>query len=153
VFTNPGNETRVILATEAIYAPVKWGEIAARYATRRTTASLVHTDGVEQELRNKADFLGWRAHVDLNAWLGFRTEGRVLLERTSGTNRWDMAPQVVFLPLPQLEIASGYRMGDLRDPDFAVNGGHGFFVTVGARLTERFMDNVADFWRDRFTAK
>ncbi len=53
-------------------------------------------------------------------------------------------------PTPQLEIASGYRVGDLRDPDFAVNGGHGFFVTLGARLTERFVDNVADFWRDRF---
>jgi hypothetical protein len=151
VFTNPGAETRIILATEAIFAPVRWGEIAARYATRRTTASLLHDDGVEQELENKADFIGWRAQVDANPWLGFRTEGRLLLERTSGANRWDMAPQVVFLPIPQLEVASGYRMGDLRDPDFAVNGGHGFFITVGERLTERFVDNVADFWRERFS--
>lgn len=151
VFSNPGNETRVILATEAIFAPVRWGEIAARYATRRTAASLLHDDGVEQKLENRADFIGWRAQVDASPWLGFRAEGRVLLERTSATTRWDMAPQVVFLPVPQLEIASGYRVGDLRDPDFAVNGGHGFFITFGARITERFVDNVADFWRERFS--
>ena len=41
---------------------------------------------------------------------------------------------MVLLPMPQLEIASGYRVGNLRDPDFAVNGGRGFFITVGARL-------------------
>jgi hypothetical protein len=48
-----------------------------------------------------------------------------------------------------LEVATGYRLGDLRDPDFAVDGGHGWFLTLGARLTEESLSSAAVFWRQR----
>ena len=37
-----------------------------------------------------------------------------------------------------------------RDPDFSVNGGPGWFLTFGAKLTERSAKNVAEFWRARY---
>jgi len=46
-------------------------------------------------------------------------------------------------------VAAGYRVGDLRDPDFAVRGGAGWFVTFGAAITEHSVAGVADFWRHR----
>jgi hypothetical protein len=42
-------------------------------------------------------------------------------------------------------VAAGYRFGDLRDPDFAVRGGHGAFVTIGVRVTENVFPTAADF--------
>jgi hypothetical protein len=81
--------------------------------------------------------------------LELRADGRLLSERTSGTSRYDLAPQLAFLPQQALEVVMGYRLGELRDPDFAVNGGHGWFLTFGARLTEGTLSNAAAFWRNR----
>ena len=53
-------------------------------------------------------------------------------------------------PAPGLEIATGYRFGDLNDPDFSVRGGHGLFVTLSAALTEKLFPTAAAFWRPRF---
>ena len=53
-------------------------------------------------------------------------------------------------PVPGLEIATGYRFGDLSDPDFSVRGGHGVFVTLSAAITEKLNPTTAGFWRSRF---
>ena len=73
-----------------------------------------------------------------------------LLEHSTAETRWDAAPSLVVYPIDALQIEMGYRFGDLRDPDFSVNGGHGFFITIGARVTRRTIENVAGFWRDDF---
>ena len=79
----------------------------------------------------------------------FQAEARVLGERTSGTSRYDFAPSLVVRPGPVFEVATGYRFGTLQDLDFAVNGGPGWFITGGAKLTEQTLHSVADFWRAR----
>ena len=75
---------------------------------------------------------------------------RLLVERTTGTTAWDGAPALVVHPVPGLEIATGYRFGDLSDPDFSVRGGHGVFVTLSAAITEKLNPTTAGFWRSRF---
>ena len=70
------------------------------------------------------------------------------MEGTSGEMRWDVAPVLTFTPIKAFEVSSGYRLGDLRDPDFASNGGQGWFLTFQARITEDVL-NPADFWRNR----
>jgi len=102
-----------------------------------------------QPLASSADDVGSRLDVGLASWLAVRGEGRLLHERTSGNTRWDAAPQLVLMPVRGIEIASGYRVGDLRDPDFAVRGGAGWFVTFGATVTERSVAGLAGFWRAR----
>jgi hypothetical protein len=142
-------EGRTILAGEAIWQPRAGSEVAVRYAFRRSTGNLVASDGTTLRLRSLADFVGWRGSHRVRSFLEFRADGRLLNERTSGTSRYDLAPQLAFLPHQALEIVTGYRLGDLRDPDFAVNGGHGWFLTFGARLTEGTVASAAEFWRQR----
>jgi hypothetical protein len=48
-------------------------------------------------------------------------------------------------------VAAGYRIGNLRDPDFATRGGNGFFLAFGVRVTERTAASAAAFWRERVT--
>ncbi len=64
--------------------------------------------------------------------------------------RWDATPSLALNLIEGVEVAGGYRFGDLRDPDFSVGGDHGWFVTFGVRLTERVFPTAADFWRARF---
>ena len=77
-------------------------------------------------------------------------EGRLLLEHNTETQRWDAAPSIVLIPIEGFEVQAGYRFGDLRDPDFAVRGGEGWFAVFSARLTENVFPTSADFWRHRF---
>ncbi len=46
--------------------------------------------------------------------------------------------------------AQAAMVSSSRYPDFAVRGGHGWFVTLSARITERIFPTAADFWRPRF---
>jgi hypothetical protein len=101
-------------------------------------------------LRSRADYVGANLRVDLNPWLALRGDGRLLLEHTSGTQRWDAAPSLALRLLNGLELSAGYRFGDLRDPDFSVRGGHGLFLTISASLTEKRFATASDFWRSRF---
>jgi hypothetical protein len=48
-----------------------------------------------------------------------------------------------------VETTLGWRFGNLRDPDFAVLGGRGAFLSVGAVMTEKSAMSVASFWRQR----
>jgi uncharacterized repeat protein (TIGR01451 family) len=144
-----GEEARTIAALETVWAPAQSVEIATRYATRRTAAIIAQADGTMTPQRSTADYIGNRFGVDATSWLAVRADTRLLLEHTSGTTRWDAAPQLA-LSRAGLEAALGYRVGDLRDPDFSVNGGAGWFVTFGAKLTERSAKSAAEFWRNRF---
>jgi uncharacterized repeat protein (TIGR01451 family) len=148
VLTTRGEEARTIMALETVWAPTPIVEVATRYATRRTAALIPQLDGSITPQRSTADYVGNRLGVDITPWLAARAETRVLMEHSSATTRWDMAPQLAF-SRAGLEAAIGYRIGDLRDPDFSVNGGAGFFVTFGAKLTERSAKGVAEFWRAR----
>jgi uncharacterized repeat protein (TIGR01451 family) len=149
VLASQGDEARMILTGETIYEASARTELGARYAVRRARATLRHDDGLVQDLWSFAHFMGARARVDWQYGIGARLDARGLLEQTTHTWRYDLAPQAVFAPIPGVEVAAGYRFGSLRDPDFAVNGGQGFFVLLGAQVTERSLASVADFWFDR----
>ncbi len=148
VLASQGEETRTIAALETVWSPVPVFELATRYATRRTSALIPQLDGTMTPQRSTADYIGNRVGVDITRWLAARAETRLLVEHASNTVRWDMAPQLA-LSRAGLEAAVGYRVGDLRDPDFSVNGGAGWFVTFGAKITERSASSVAEFWRKR----
>ncbi|HEY7236803.1 MAG TPA: hypothetical protein VH539_21765, partial [Gemmatimonadaceae bacterium] len=149
VLTSRGEEARTIAALETVWAPEPIVEVATRYATRRTSAFIPQLDGSVTPQRSTADYIGNRIGVDITSWLAARAETRLLVEHASATTRWDMAPQLAF-SRAGLEAAVGYRVGDLRDPDFSVNGGPGWFLTFGAKITERSAKNVAEFWRARY---
>ena len=136
VLASRGQEARTIAALETVWAPAPLVEIATRYATRRTAALIPQLDGSMTPQRSTADYIGNRVGVDITPWLAARAEARLLVEHASATTRWDAAPQLAF-SRAGLEAAVGYRVGDLRDPDFSVNGGPGWFLTFGAKITER----------------
>ena len=73
----------------------------------------------------------------------------MLLEGTTGTARWSATPSLVMRLGAQLELEGGWRLGDLRDPDFFAFGGSGPFAALGIRLTEGTLDSTASFWRER----
>jgi len=148
--TQIGDEQRLIGAAELIWSPAVNTELAGRYAVRRSVAQRPIDDGPGQRLESWADYLGMRVQQNINPWLAVRAEGRLLLEHTSGTRRWDATPTLAFMPIREIEIAAGYRFGDLMDPDFTVHGGFGWFVTLGARVTESVFPSAADFWREKF---
>ncbi len=95
VLAQQGDEQRMIGVAEMIWAPVEWTEIAGRYAMRHTQANQVLDDGVAQRLESWADYLGGRFDLKISRWLTVRSEGRLLIERTSNTRRWDAAPSPV----------------------------------------------------------
>ena len=144
-----GHEARRIYMADAIWSPSAWLELGGRYAFRNADATVTRPDSVVQPLRSSADYVGARLDIALSKWLRARGDSRLLHERTSATSRWDAAPQLVLVPVRGIEIANGYRFGDLSDPDFAVRGGKGWFMTLGATITEQSMSTIAGFWRAR----
>ncbi|HMU60806.1 MAG TPA: OmpA family protein, partial [Gemmatimonadales bacterium] len=150
VLGGSGEEGRTIVAVEGIYQPSAISEIAARVASRRSSSSLVASDGTSVALKSLADFVGVRGSLVVMPRLEARLDGRLLMERTSGESRYQLSPQLAFLPQQTLEVVTGYRFGDLQDPDFATDGGDGWFVTFSARVTEQSIASAADFWRQRF---
>ena len=132
-----------------IWSPAAWLEFGARYAFRDADATITHPDSVVQSLSSSADYVGSRLDVGLSAWLRLRGDGRLLRERTTRTTQWDAAPQLVIVPVRGIEIANGYRWGDLKDPDFSVRGGAGWFLTIGAAITEQSLASIGGFWRRR----
>jgi hypothetical protein len=73
----------------------------------------------------------------------------VLLDATGRASRWNLAPALVAALGPRVEVEGGYRFGNLIDPDFAQQGGRGFYATLGVRFTENVLTSAADFWRER----
>lgn len=150
VLVSQGGERKLIGAAEVIWTPVPGAELGTRYAVRRTQAERLYPDGTAQQLGSWADYVGSHVSVDVTRWLALRGDGRLLVERTSGTQRWDGAPAIALRLVNGLEIVTGYRFGNLRDPDFAVRGGHGAFLTLSAGVTEKSFPTAAAFWRPRF---
>jgi hypothetical protein len=147
-----GDEKRTIAALEGIWAPAPVWELGGRFATRRTSATPVYSDGSTMFLRSSADYIGARASLQIGARLAARIESRLLAEHTGGVTRSDAAPQLALI-FGAVETTLGYRFGNLRDPDFAVMGGPGLFLSVGAAITEKSAKTVADFWRARLAGK
>jgi hypothetical protein len=145
------DDERLIAATELIWSPAKLLELGGRYAVRsmRTRIDLPELEGAESYSR--ANYLGVRGDLNFSRWLGVRSEARLLDELRSNTRTWDFAPSLLVHAIEGMELSAGYRFGELQDIDFAVNGGSGFFVTLGARVTERTLPTTAAFWRHRFT--
>jgi uncharacterized repeat protein (TIGR01451 family) len=150
VLVTRGEERKLIGAAEVIWTPLPAVELASRYAVRRTQAARVYADGTPQTLTAWADYIGGRMSIALNPWLSVRSDGRLLVERTTGVTAWDGSPAIALRPVAGLEIATGYRFGNLSDPDFSVRGGHGAFVTLSAAITEKLFPTAAAFWRTRF---
>ncbi len=150
VLNRQGEEQRLIGAAELIYSPAGWLTMGARYATRQTRSIVAVVDGGDEELRSSAGYLGTRLDLGVTRWFALRADARALQERLTDSQTWDVAPSLVFHPVEGLEMSSGYRWGTLRDIDFAINGGSGFFMTFGARITESSMPTAAAFWRGRF---
>jgi hypothetical protein len=150
VLVSQGQERKLIGAADVIWSPVKGTEVGARYAVRKTDAVQDDVSGVSRSLTSWADYTGALMSVDLTRWLAIRGDGRLLMERTSATQRWDAAPSIALRLINGLEITSGYRFGNLRDPDFSVRGGRGLFLTMSASMTEKQSVTAADFWRTRF---
>ncbi len=150
VLSTPGQDRRLIATGEVIWAPsAKW-ELSGRYSMRRaenTASSGVATQDLS--VRTTTDYGGAKAEVNLFPWLGFRTDLRLLNERTTGTVEWDVAPSILLNLMQGIELQGGYRFGGLQDPDFAVRSGEGWFLTFGTRITEGTLSNVAGFWRSR----
>ncbi len=150
VLVSQGAERRMIGAAELIWTPVPSLELGTRYAIRRTRADRMYADSTPQTLTAWADYVGGRVSVAVKPWLSLRGDGRVLVERTSGARTWDWSPALALRPVNGLEVTTGYRFGNLNDPDFSVRGGHGLFVTLSAALTEKLFPTAAEFWRPRF---
>ena len=143
VFGGQGFESRLIGAAEVIWSPIAGVELGSRYAVRSTRL----VTGTATPLTSRAHYLGSRLDLGLTSWLGVGGEGRLLMEGTTGEMRWDVAPVLTLTPIKAFEIAGGYRLGDLLDPDFASNGGQGWFVTFQLRVTEN--NPIVDYWKNR----
>jgi uncharacterized repeat protein (TIGR01451 family) len=153
VLASSGAEGRTIFAGEAIWQPGRGTEFSMRFASRSTVGTVTSADTTSQQLHSSADFVGGRVGIRIHPLFELRADARLLAEQTSATQRADLAPQLVFLPQKTMEVVMGYRIGDLRDPDFAVNGGSGWFVTFGMHLTEATVASAADFWRQRLAGR
>jgi hypothetical protein len=145
VFGTQGLESRLIAAAELIWSPLARVELGGRYATRSTHLQV----GTATPLDSRAHYLGSQLDIGLTSWLGVGGEGRMLMEGTTGQMRWDVAPILKLSPINAFEIASGYRLGDLQDPDFASNGGQGWFMTLQVRVTESVLNPIVDYWDNR----
>src|SRR5207245_1098284 len=95
VLVPQGKEQRLIGAAELIWAPSPSLEFASRYAMRRTQADRVYADGTPQTLTAWADYIGGRMTLDMTPWLSVRSDGRLLVERTTGSTAWDGSPALV----------------------------------------------------------
>jgi uncharacterized repeat protein (TIGR01451 family) len=148
VLATQGTEARVIAAFEGVWTPEPAAEFAARVAIRRTSAVPIYTDGSTISLHSSANYIGGRWSLQLVPRLAARVEARLLVEHTTKLATSDAAPQLALM-LGGVEATMGYRFGNLRDPDFAVLGGRGAFLSIGAAFTEKSAKTAADFWRSR----
>ena len=150
ILSRDGEERRMIGALEAIWAPTARVEIAGRLATRTTRADAPEIGGIDQVVRSETQFFGSHARYSMTDEVGLKFEARGMVTGTTDYTVWDIAPSLLLQPFNGLEIETGYRFGNLQDPDFAVKTGKGFFMTFGMRITEQTLPTAADFWRNRF---
>jgi uncharacterized repeat protein (TIGR01451 family) len=140
-------DRRLIGAADALWATRPGTEIGARYAVR--WASRGDSTSALGTVSNLAHFGGARLQQSLRGPLSARVDGRLLLDATGRESRWNLAPALVAALGERVEVEGGYRFGNLSDPDFAQQGGRGFYATMGIRFTESVLSSAADFWRER----
>lgn len=150
VLATDGEESRLIGAMEAIWAPRGDVEFGMRFATRTTRLATPLTEVTDIITRNESDFVGVRGRWFAHRYVGVELEARGLMTGLAPGAVWDVAPSLVTRPVEALEVELGWRFGDLQDPDFAVRSGDGVFLTIGTRVTEDLLDSAASFWRSRF---
>lgn len=144
-----GLDERLIGAAEMIWSPTAALELGLRYALR-DTRSLLPTAGLpDMTVHSRASFSSLRAELGLTRWAALRAEARSLDEQMTNERAWDASPAMVLRPIQGIEISGGHRFGQLRDIDFAANGGEGWFMTMGFRVTEASLPGAAAFWRSR----
>lgn len=146
-FSGNGNDERLIAATDAILGMRAGTEVAGRYAVRM----MVNNDPLVADsvsVRSLSHFVGGRAEQVLAGPLSARIDARFLSAGT-GVQRWNAAPSALVTVGGRIDIEGGYRFGNLRDADFAAQGGKGFFATIGVRVTEGALTSAAGFWRER----
>lgn len=146
LLSGAGDDRRLIGATDAVWAVRPGTELAGRWATRWSMRS-DSTAGI-RELGSLAHFAGARAEQALDERFRVRLDARLLLDAAGGTSAWNLAPALV-AGLGGVELEAGYRFGGLVDPDFAANGGEGFYATLGIRFSEGTLQDAGSFWRTR----
>ena len=145
-----GRNRRFIATGELIWSATARVELGARYSMRRAQTMHFTAGGApEPSVETTTDYAGFRADLDVAPRVGLRADVRLLSERSSATTLWDVAPGLVIHPLPSLEVLTGYRFGELSDPDFAVRSGEGWFSSLAFKVTEGTLHGLAAFWRSR----
>jgi hypothetical protein len=142
VLSTSASDERLIGAGDVIWAPRASSEISARYAIRWAGTAMV---AGEDPIKAQSHFLGLRADQEIRGSLAFRTDARALVEASSGTMSWSLAPSIVW------SVEGGWRMGSLVDRDFAANASSGLFAAVSIRFTEKSFSSPAAFWRERLS--
>lgn len=146
LLSGAGDDRRMIGALDAVWGLRPGTELAGRWATRWSLRS-DSAAGIT-ELGSLAHFAGARAEQALNDRFRVRMHGRLLVDAACGARRWNLAPALV-AGAGGLEPEAGYRFDDLVDPDFAAQGGEGFYATLGIRFTEGLLTDAGTFWRRR----
>ncbi|HEX6036960.1 SdrD B-like domain-containing protein [Longimicrobium sp.] len=148
LLSGAGDDRRLIGAMDAVWALRPGTELAGRWATRWSLRS----DSVAgiTDLGSLAHFAGARADQRLTERFRVRLDGRLLVDARGQASRWNLAPALV-AGAGGLELEAGYRFGDLVDPDFAAQGGEGFYATLGIRFTEGLLTDAGTFWRRRLS--
>jgi hypothetical protein len=142
-----GTDERLIGALETIWTPSTYTELGLRFAARRSTVTGLY--GGIGELTGTSEFGGARIRQNISSRFDLRVAGRMLREQESGLMLYDISPAAGLKLVQGLDLEAGYRFGDLRDNDFARNGGKGFYATLGMSITEQTGKSISDFWRSR----
>ncbi|MFL5582616.1 MAG: hypothetical protein ACJ8AO_19780 [Gemmatimonadaceae bacterium] len=145
-----GEDSRLVGATELVWAPSAHTEVTGRYAARWSATRLAAGDPT---VAFDAHYTGLRAERRVARRLAAVGDARLLVEGASGASSWSAAPALVAFLNQHLEAEAGWRFGPLQDPDFAAVGGRGFYATLGVRLTEDALASPAAFWRERIKGR
>jgi hypothetical protein len=141
-------ERRLIASTDAVWSVRAGQELAVRYALRWSQRTDSATLG-DLPLSASSHFFGVRAEQTLRGGLRARLDGRLMVDPQGGARPWNLAPALVAALGDRVEVEAGYRFGNLSDPDFAREGGRGFYALIGVRFTESLLNRAGDFWRNR----
>jgi hypothetical protein len=148
-FSGTSSDERMIAATDLIWGIRKGTELGARYAVRMS-ASNDPLIADSAPVRSLSQYVGGRFEQTVMGPVSARVDAR-FLRTGSGIQRWNAAPSALVTIAGRIDVEGGYRFGNLRDADFAAEGGKGFFATLGVRVTESAVTSVTRFWRDRLS--
>jgi uncharacterized repeat protein (TIGR01451 family) len=142
-----GRDERWIGIAEVVITPSPVQEIGVRYAYRDATL----TGGIAGggSFGSTAHYVGARVRQGIPGPVEVRAHGRALMEARSGVRQFDVAPALALRLSDAVELEGGYRLGTLKDRDFAKEGGQGWYATLGFRVAEDLGRGVARFWQKR----